>query len=55
MNAPCKDCPRRGCGLYHKVCPDYEEFLRELEKMKKNRDAHKLLYTDKKNRRDKQR
>ena len=25
--APCKHCPRQGCGSYHDSCPDYRAYL----------------------------
>ena len=24
MIGVCKDCPKKGCGAYHDVCPDYQ-------------------------------
>lgn len=29
MIAPCRDCPRRGCGAYHEECPEYQRFRKE--------------------------
>ena len=37
--APCKDCPKKGCGAYHDKCPEYKEFkeyqLKSKEEYKK--------------------
>ena len=27
--APCRDCPRKGCGSYHSECPEYQAFQKE--------------------------
>lgn len=32
--APCKDCPKKGCGSYHDKCSDYLEYKRNLEREK---------------------
>ena len=29
--APCKDCPKKGCGPYHDECPEYQEFKKERQ------------------------
>jgi hypothetical protein len=29
MKAPCKNCPRRGCGKEHDTCKAYQDFVRE--------------------------
>ena len=29
MTAPCKDCPKKGCGSYHSECEKYKEYQRE--------------------------
>lgn len=26
---PCIDCPDKGCGPYHDVCKDYQEFIND--------------------------
>ena len=25
-NAPCGKCPKKGCGSYHSICPEYVEW-----------------------------
>lgn len=25
---PCEKCPKKGCGAYHDVCPDYLEWAK---------------------------
>lgn len=27
--APCIDCPKKGCGAYHDICPDYQEWVND--------------------------
>lgn len=31
MNAPCKRCQKRGCGIYHDQCEKYQAFREERE------------------------
>ena len=31
--APCKDCPKKGCGAYHDECPEYQEFRKERNRI----------------------
>ena len=33
LDAPCKDCPKKGCGSYHDQCPEYQEFRKEKERI----------------------
>lgn len=28
---PCKPCPKKGCGSYHDVCPEYRTWRKELD------------------------
>ena len=35
MIGPCKNCPRKGCGAYHDICPEYNKWKREEEEKKK--------------------
>lgn len=42
--APCKDCPRKGCGAYHDECPDYQEFRKERDKL--NDELHEKKKSD---------
>lgn len=33
--SPCMNCDRKGCGVYHDICPDYQGWLNsgtEIEK-----------------------
>ena len=34
MICPCKDCERKGCGSYHDQCEDYQNFVRENQRLK---------------------
>ena len=34
MECPCKDCPQKGCGAYHDICPEHTEWKEEFEKEK---------------------
>ena len=29
FNAPCKDCPKKGCGSYHDECELYQKYREE--------------------------
>lgn len=42
--APCKDCPRKGCGAYHDECPDYQAFRKERDKF--NDELHEKKKSD---------
>lgn len=35
MISVCKNCPRKGCGAYHDVCPDYQADKAEHERIYK--------------------
>ena len=35
--APCKDCPKKGCGPYHDECPEYQEFRKERDELREKR------------------
>ena len=39
---PCKNCPKKGCGPYHDICPDHQDFLNDRkldrEDINKNKD-----------------
>lgn len=37
--APCRNCPRKGCGPYHDKCEQYQEYVRKC-KDKQNKDRH---------------
>ena len=39
MICPCKKCPRKGCGSYHDVCPDYQPWVKEENAKKEKRKA----------------
>ena len=28
MLCPCKDCDKKGCGVYHDECQPYQEFVK---------------------------
>ena len=42
---PCKDCPNKGCGVYHSKCEKYLKFLSENEKRKKALMFENQLYS----------
>jgi len=37
MHAPCRDCPKKGCGSYHDKCPEYIEYRKERDKIYEER------------------
>ena len=45
-NAPCKNCPNKGCGSYHSQCEKYIAFQKECEEARKQRknEADYLSY-----------
>ena len=45
MKAPCLNCPKVGCGSYHDICPEYQEYrkLKEQE-YKKNWQFNQTKY-----------
>ncbi len=30
-DSPCKYCPKKGCGSYHDICKEYQEYRAERE------------------------
>ena len=34
MICPCKGCPKKGCGSYHDICPDYQPWAKSEKKKK---------------------
>lgn len=34
LEAPCKDCAYKGCGLFHSKCEAYQNFKKEYEDLK---------------------
>lgn len=44
MMCPCKDCERKGCGVYHDICEKYQEFVRaKTLANKKERDEKNFI------------
>lgn len=39
MNNPCKNCERKGCGVYHDKCTAYQAFVRENKAVSQKRQA----------------
>lgn len=37
MYCPCKDCERKGCGSYHDICEDYQKFLEQQGRARKQK------------------
>ena len=33
LEAPCKNCSKKGCGVYHDKCPEYQEYKKESKKL----------------------
>ena len=44
MTPPCKDCTKRKLGC-HSACPEYADYKRELEHIKKEREKSKRPFT----------
>lgn len=43
IGAPCKNCPKVGCGVYHTQCEPYLKYKEELEKSKKaNKELNQI-------------
>lgn len=42
--SPCADCPKKGCGAYHDICPDYQPWAKN---MKDSKNSIKDTYTTK--------
>lgn len=43
VSAPCKNCPKVGCGAYHTQCEPYLKYKEELEKSKKtNKELNQI-------------
>lgn len=44
---PCKDCPNKGCGVYHDECTDYQAWVREQtafrESLRGEKDAKDFI------------
>lgn len=38
LEAPCKNCPKKGCGSYHDICQEYQDFRVKWESMVNNRN-----------------
>lgn len=45
--SPCADCPRKGCGVYHDTCPEYQEWVKPFraEYRRRNQDGQLKTYT----------
>ena len=37
IEAPCKDCPRKGCGSYHDKCTEFKKYKEEADKIKREK------------------
>lgn len=31
MKCPCISCEKKGCGVYHDICPDYKEWQKKRQ------------------------
>lgn len=43
---PCMICPDAGCGVYHDVCPKYQEYRAYLDKDRERRRKERILKED---------
>ena len=43
IDAPCKECNRKPCGVYHDRCYAYQQFKKESEKRKAEKLADSVL------------
>lgn len=43
---PCKDCPKKGCGVYHDKCPEYQEYKKENARMKEEQQERTKYEVD---------
>lgn len=34
INTPCKDCPNKGCGVYHDECKEYQAWITKNAEIK---------------------
>ena len=41
--APCKECSMKGCGAFHDVCPDYQNWKAQNIQDKDKEMQHKAL------------
>lgn len=45
---PCKDCPNKGCGVYHSKCEKYlkwkEEYQKDMEYLRKLKQGEHLYF-----------
>lgn len=41
--APCKDCLKKGCGIYHDRCPDYMAY-KEAQKKENDERKERMKY-----------
>ena len=46
MQAPCKDCPKQGCGAYHDKCPNYQLFRKERDALAEERKKKRMVEID---------
>lgn len=37
MICPCRDCNNKGCGAYHDVCTEYQEFRKYRDDRRTNK------------------
>lgn len=51
IKVPCKDCEKKGCGVYHEKCPEYLRYKEELQKAKEMKKTVDHPFTDKRNKR----
>jgi hypothetical protein len=46
LEAPCKDCPKKGCGVYHDKCPEYQEYKKESIRIKEEQQERTRFEID---------
>lgn len=46
MESPCGKCKRKGCGIYHDTCEEYQKFRRISEDVYKKKKSEYELSND---------
>lgn len=46
LEAPCKDCPKKGCGSYHDVCQNYQDYRVKWEAMVNERNKKRKVESE---------
>ena len=46
LEAPCKNCPKKGCGAYHDICQEYQDYRVKWEAMVNSHKKKKKIETE---------